>query len=152
MSSTSIFDQIYYLVTLTDSILSIVLAGSAIYILITKRKTVKNFFTILTNYSLQNTIYELHDKLNKLIMYSVETKSEAQKKEVYGILQEIRGQIEGNKFLKDQFVDDFEEFKDYFDNTKKLTDADKRRIATRLREKLKTLNLEIFNDSVGREK
>jgi hypothetical protein len=105
----------------------------------------------LTNYSLQNTISELHEKLSKLSMYTVDTKSEAPRKEVFCILHEIKGQIEGNRFLKDQFVDDFEELEDYFDNTKKITDADKRRIATRLREKLKTLNLEIYNDSVGKD-
>jgi hypothetical protein len=151
MAEASTFNIIYQAVTFIDALFSIGVTLFGVYLYYKNRKSIKGFFKLLTNYSLQNTISELHEKLSKLSMYTVDTKSEAPRKEVFCILHEIKGQIEGNRFLKDQFVDDFEELEDYFDNTKKITDADKRRIATRLREKLKTLNLEIYNDSVGKD-
>jgi hypothetical protein len=66
MPSASIYDQIYQIITFTDSILSIVLTSIGLYLIITKRKSITGFFKLLTNFSLQNTISELHDKLNKL--------------------------------------------------------------------------------------
>lgn len=152
MAEASMFDIIYQAVTFIDALLSIGVTLVGVYLYYKNRKSIKGFFKLLTNYSLQNTISELHEKLNKLGMYTVDTKSEAPRKEVFCILHEIKGQIEGNKFLKDQFIDDFEELRDYFDNTKKITDADRRFIASRLRERLKTLNLVIYNDLVGKEK
>ena len=150
MSSSSIFDVIYQIFTFIDSVLSIALTSIGLYLYITKRKSIHKLFKLLTNYSLQNTISELNGKLDELSNYSAEDRTVG-RKEVLGIFHEIEGQIEGNKFLKNEFVEDFEEFKEYFDGTKKITDADKRRMASRFREKLKTLNLETYSDLVGKE-
>lgn len=150
MSSSSIYDEIYLLVTFIDSVLSITLASIGLYIYITKRKSIQRLFKLLTNYSLQNTISELNRKLDELSNYSAEDRNIG-RKEVLGIFHDIKGQIEGNRFLINEFIKDFEEFEEYFDGTKKITDADKRRMASRLREKLKTLNLETYSDLVGKE-
>ncbi len=150
MPVTSIFDQLYILVTFIDSVLSIVLALSAIYILATKGKAVKKLFTLLTNYSLHKTINELHDKLNRINAYSGDDKTPSVKKEIINIFQEVRGQIDGNIFLKNEFIEDFEELKEYLNNNKKLTEADKRYLVTKLREKLETFNVKLFNDLAGK--
>lgn len=146
MPSASIYDTIYQVVTFIDSVISIILASIGVYIYSTKRKSIRGFFNLLTNYSLQNTIHELFEKLNKLNDFSADDKNRVVKNDIQCLLQEIKGQIEGNKFLKDQFVSDFEELHEYFDNSKKLTEPDKRRIVSRIREKLRTLNLETYSD------
>lgn len=146
MPSVSIYDTVYQIVTFIDSVTSIVVASVGVYIYLTKRKSIKGFFNLLTNYSLQNTIYELFEKLNKLNDFSADDKNRVVKNDIQCLLQDIKGQIEGNKFLKDQFVSDFEELHEYFDNSKKLTEPDKRRIVSRIREKLRTLNLETYSD------
>ncbi|MEL7664111.1 MAG: hypothetical protein AAGU10_08280 [Methanosarcina mazei] len=151
MPSSSIYDEIYLIITFIDSILSIILTSIGLYLFITKRKSIKRLFTLLTNYSLQNTISELNEKLNELHNLSAEDKNIVKRREILCIFHDIKGQIEGNKFLKNEFVEDFDDFREYFDGTKEITNADKRRMASRFREKLKTLNLETYNDLVGKD-
>jgi len=146
MSDVSIYDQIYQMVTFINAILSIIFTSIGLYLLITKRKSIQVFFKLLTNYALQTTISELHGKLDKLNEYSANDNDIKVKREIECILHDINGQIEGNKILKSNFANEQKKLHKYIENPDNLSEPLKRGLVSVLREKLKTLNLETYND------
>lgn len=144
MVGASFFDQIYQIVTFIDSFLSIILTSIGIILLITKRKSIDKMFKFITNYSLQNTINELRGKLDLLNAYSADNKRH--RNEIITIFHEIDGQIEGNRFIRDNFSDARIKLKEIIENPDDFSDAKKRYLMALFREHLKTLNDEIYND------
>ena len=100
----------------------------------------------MTNFSHQNTITELHGKLNKLNDYSANDNDIRVKEEIECTLQEISGQIQGNKFLQSNFKDEQIELQKYIETPNCLTEPLKRYLVSLLRERLKTLSIETYSD------
>jgi len=139
------WNVVYQVITFLAALLSSIFTAIGLYIIITKRKSVKGLFKLLTNISLQNTINELFQKLIKLNEYSADDDAYG-KKEIVCILHEINGQIEGNQYLKDRFVKELELLNLYMSSPDQLSEPLKRGLVSMLREKLKNRNLDIYND------
>jgi hypothetical protein len=146
MTDASIFDIIYQVVTFIDAFFSIGITLVGVYLYYKNRNKIKSFFKLLTNYSLQKTISEINEKLNKLNTFSANDTDSKVKHEIQCILHEIDGQIEGNEILKGKFTNEQAKVQKYIMNPEKLTEPLKRGLVSVLREKLNTINLETYNN------
>jgi hypothetical protein len=140
------WNVIYQGISFLSALLSSIFTGIGLYLLITKRKSISRYFNLLTNFSRQNTISELYLKLNDLNKYNADTNDLRIRNEIECILHEINGQIEGNQFLKENFVTEQGDLQKFMLNPDQLSEPLKRGLVSMLREKLKFLNLETYNE------
>lgn len=138
-------DIIYQIVNFFSSLLSGVAASIAIYLFITKRKTITSFFNSLLNYSIQISLTELRNKLD--ILNSLDADDDEQKTEVINILNDIKGQIRGNPVLNKKCNIDI--ISKYADNPINLTNPLKRGIVSELRENLRIIEFQQYSEIIG---
>lgn len=129
------------------NVFTIAASGIAIYIVIFKRETISTVFKVLLNYSSQLTLSELKAKLERLNDLSADDSTQAQ--EVINILNEIVGQIRGNKRLRSQFPEILSKLQSLAENPRKLTEPRKRSLVSELRESLRHIDLENYDSLMG---
>lgn len=143
------FDTIYQIVTFIDAIFSIVAAGIAIYLFIFKRKYIVSIFDALLNYSVQISLSELRSKLDRLNEKNANDKE--QQEDVINIFNEIEGQIRGNKVLKEKCNVILKKMSKYTENPSNLTEPKKRSIVSELRETLRDVDFQNYNQIIERK-
>ena len=72
-----------------------------------------------------------------------------QKREIINILNDIEGQLRGNKLLKENCKEILLHIIDYTSDSVKLTEPKKRSLISELRENLRTLNIENYSKLLG---
>ncbi len=143
------FDIIYQLATFIEAIFSIVAAGIAIYLYIFKRKYIASILDVLFNYSVQISLSELRTKLDRLNEMNANDKE--QHDDVINIFNEIEGQMRGNKVLKEKCNTIFKQISKYTENPNDLTEPKKRSIVSELRETLRTIDFQNYDEIVKRK-
>ena len=129
---------------------TIVASGIVIYLFFTKGKTVGSVFRLLLNYSFQTTLSELNGKLDRLGSLNVNEPSH--RDEITNLFNEIAGQIKGNRTLKKECPGILRKLTAGTKNTAKVTEPEKRSTVSELREILRHINIEKFDDLIGRVK
>jgi hypothetical protein len=132
------------IVSFLSDLLTILASGIAIWLFISKRDSFRIIFQVLINFSYQITLHELKYKLEKLNDLNAGDKVEF--KEIVNIFSEITGQLRGNDKLKVHCQDIILQMAEYIDNPKSLTEPKKRSIIHELREKLRNVDIENFED------
>jgi len=122
-------------------------SGIAIYLFFFKRQAISNVFKVLANYSLQITFVELNKKMDQLNDLNMMEKADAS--EFINLLSDIIGQMHGNKILRKQCAEILSKMEDVADNPKQLTEPRKRSLVSELRESLKHVCVENFDDLIG---
>lgn len=122
-----------------SEIFTIVASGIAIYLFIFKRKSIATAIKLLLNYSSQITLSELRIKIDRLNDFKSAEPSE--KIEIIYLLNEIIGQISGNKILKNEYSDILKKLIQYTKQPEKLDEPRKRSITAELRERLRNLDI-----------
>ena len=136
--------------SLVSNIVTVVASGIAIYLFITKWKSISSIFSLLINYTFQLTLSELKEKLEKLNEYNA--KEPENYDNIVNIFNEIVGQIRGNNRLKSYFSEQITTIEKLISNRKNLTEPKKRSIIFEIREKLRDLNMENIHDLVGEKR
>ncbi len=150
--SAAIWNGAYQGTTFLAALLTCILTSITLIVLVKNRNSISKYFRLLINFSLQNTINELHQKLNQLNSYDFDIGMPEDKREIICLFHEICGQIEGNEHLKERFENELKDFDKYASNPTELSDARKRRLITTLREKLRNLNLDTYIELAGGKK
>ncbi|MCK4225042.1 MAG: hypothetical protein KAX39_07660 [candidate division Zixibacteria bacterium] len=138
------------IVSMLANVLTIVASGIAIYLFVTKRKTVSLAFRALINYSSQMTLSELKAKLDRLNELTADDPQQAQ--EVRNILGDVTGQIQGNPKLSREFLDVLKKAAKLADGRVDLTEQRKRALVSELRERLRHANIEGLHILMGEKK
>ena len=141
------WDTLFKLLEVFADIFTITASGIAIYIFIAKRGMISSVFKILMNYSAQLTLAELRGKLERLNDFNAS--DSVQNEEVVNILNDILGQLRGNKYLAMEFKDLIGKISPYAEGRKKLLEPTKRSIIGELRERLKHVSFEKYGEMAG---
>lgn len=134
-------------ISVLANLFGIIASGIAIYIFFFKIDSLKAVFRILINYTYQITLNELTRKMDEINTFT--TDDPDQKKEIINILNDIEGQLKGNKLLKEKCKETLLLIFDFTSDTIKLTEPKKRSLISELRENLRTLNIENYSKLLG---
>lgn len=127
--------------------LTIFASGIVVYLFVAKKDSIKSMFNVLLNYSFQMSLSELNSKLDHLNDLNADNEEHA--KEVVNILNEVVGQIRGNTRLKRKFKSILHETESYADKRKKITEPRKRALVSEIRESLRHVDVENFDELIG---
>ncbi len=141
---------IFKTLSLITNIFTIAASSIAIYLFIFKRSVIMSAFKVLLNYSAQITFSELQAKIDRLNDLNANEPSNLE--EIINIFSEIVGQIRGNKKLRVECAGLLKKLVSYTEKSKKLTEPMKRSVVSELRESLKYINIESFDELIGGEK
>ncbi|HWU98279.1 MAG TPA: hypothetical protein VN114_07185, partial [Oxalicibacterium sp.] len=122
-------------------------SGIAIYLFVCKRNQISSILTLLLNYSTQLTLTELKEKLDAL--NNLKTADAEQHEEIINVMNDILGQINGNKSLQPHFSEIVEKISKAL--KKKLTEPVKRLLVSELRETIKHANIASMDQIVGKK-
>ena len=137
------------IVSLAANALTIIVSLLAIIIFLTKRKSIATAIKLLLNYSFRSTFSELTSKLDKLV--DLRSEDPEQKKEMICLLNDIIGQVKGNKKLHVACDKLIRQFVKYAERPDRVNDPTTRSLVSQLRETLKNIDLKDFNGILGEE-
>jgi len=135
------------IVNFISDLLSIGTSSIAIYLYLFKKDKIVSAINILLNYSTQITLSELKSKLERLNDHNAG--EQEGKVEIINILHEIEGQIKGNRLLTENLSEIMITIKIYIDKPTKLTEPRKRSLVSELRERVKNLDLNQYENIVN---
>lgn len=140
-------DTFFNVITFISNTFTILASGIALYLFFTKKGSIKSVFKVLLNYSFQVTLSELKAKLDRL--NDLSSNDSTQTEEIINTLNEIVGQIRGNSKLKNHCAEILEKIASLAENPKKLSEPKKRSLVSELRENLKHINIENYDELMG---
>jgi len=140
-------DEFIKVLSIVSSISTILASGIAIYLFFFKRKVIRTVFNLLVTYTYQLSLSEIKEKLERLNDYNATDPEECEK--IIIIINEIIGQMSGNRRLKAHFDELLIRMEKLVSNKRKLTEPGKRRLVSELRERIRTLNVQNIDDLVG---
>jgi hypothetical protein len=129
------------IVNFCANVFTVFASGIAIYLFVCKREKIKSVIQILFNYSTQISISEVKYKLERLNDYTVSDPE--QKDIIINILNDISGQIKGNKnIFNSDFVELLNLIDKYTHNQSDFSEPKKRSLVSELREKLRHVDIQ----------
>ncbi len=131
--------DIIKIITLLDSVVSILVGGIALYVYFFKRKYIASLIHILLNFSVQDSITELKIKLDNLNYFNADS-NEHRSKVIY-IFGDIEGILKGNPILASEFRDIIQILSGYMDNPNSLKETKKRSLISETRGRLDNINI-----------
>lgn len=137
------------IISFSANALTIVVSLLAIIIFLTKRKSLSSAIKLLLNYSFHITLSELTSKLDRVV--DLKSDDPEQKRKMICLLNEIIGQIRGNKKLHAGCEDVIRRLAKYAKSPNRINDPDTRSFIAELRETLKHINVKDFDGTLGEE-
>lgn len=125
---------------IADSVFTIAASGLAIYIYARKRREISAALRLLLNFSTAMSMTDLRLKLERL--NDLNADDDGDRKEVVGVINELCGQIRGNKAMKKRLAPLARKLQPYAEETKSVTQARKRALVAEIREYLVTWQVE----------
>jgi len=130
--------------------MTIFVSGLGIYIFYFNRDKIVSAINFILNYSNQLTLTDLKFKIERLNDYNANDAS--QKIEVVNILNEVEGQILGNKNLKEKLGEQLEKIENFTTNPKLLSEPKKRSLVSELKESIRNLDISNYGDIINTSK
>ena len=149
MNESNFFYFTYICVNYIDAIFSIIVAIIFLYLFINKRKAISSIYQVLLNFSFQMSLQELNTNIDRLNDYDAD--NDKDRKYVINLLNDVVGQMNGNPVLSKKCKNILETLSKFTDNPNKLTDAKKRYAVSQLRETLRNINTQNFNEIAGED-
>lgn len=149
MNESNFFYFTYICVNYIDAIFSIIVAIIFLYLFINKRKAISSIYQVLLNFSFQMSLQELNTNIDRLNDYDAD--NDKDRKYVINLLNDVVGQMKGNPVLSKKCKNILETLSKFTDNPDRLTDANKRFAVSQLRETLRNINTQNFNEIAGEE-
>lgn len=129
------------------NLMTIFASGLGIYIFYFNKEKIVSAINFILNYSNQLTLTDLKFKIERLNDYN--SNDAGQKIEVVNILNEIEGQILGNKNLKEKLLQQLEKIENFTANPKLLTEPKKRSLVSELKESIRNLDISNYGDIIN---
>lgn len=135
-------------VSFVANLLTTVTACIALWVFFRKGKDISTAFSLLLNWSFQSTLTDLRGKLDRLNEYNAN--DEADRPEIRNILQELAGQVRGNRRLRTAAPDLCTRL-EKFALRKTLAEPAKRSMVAEMREILRNLQVNSMQHNVSDE-
>lgn len=132
------------------NLLTIFASTIALYIFFFNREKISSAINFILNYSNQLTLTDLKFKIERLNDYN--TNDAEQKEEVINILNEIEGQIIGNKMLQDKLQPQLGKIASFTATPKQLSEPKKRSLVSELRESIRNIDVSNYGDIINNNK
>lgn len=129
------------------NVMTIFASGLAIYIFYFNKEKIISAINFILNYSNQLTLTDLKFKIERLNDYN--SNDTGQKAEVVNILNEIEGQILGNKNLKEKLEEQLVKIENFTANPKLLTEPKKRSLVSELKESIRNLDISNYGNIIN---
>lgn len=129
------------------NVLTIIASSIAIYIFHFNRDKIKSAINFILSFSNQLTLTDLKFKIERLNEFNANDPT--QKLEVINILHEIEGQINGNNLIKERLKEQLNKIASLIGNSKNLTEPKKRSIVSELRESIRNIDAQNYDDLVN---
>jgi Rad3-related DNA helicase len=118
----------------------------ALWVFFRKGKEISTAFTLLVNWSFQTTLTDLRGKLDRLNEYNAN--EAADHSEIRNILQELAGQVRGNRRLKNS-APDLASRLEAFATRPRLAEPAKRAMVAEMREILRNIQVNSMETNVS---
>jgi hypothetical protein len=135
------------IIALVANGLTIVVSLIAIYLFLWKRKSISTAIRLLLNYSFHITLSELTSKLDRIV--DLRSGDREQKEEIICLLNEIVGQVRGNRKLYNACENLIRRLTKYLKEPDKISDPATRSFISELREILRHINIRDYDDILG---
>lgn len=142
------FKTLSDIVSVIANSLTIATGSIALWIFFRKGKEISTAVKLLLNWSFQTTLNDLRGKLDRLNEYNANESSDLP--EIRNILQELAGQIRGNKRLKNA-APDLAPRLEAFAVKSRLTEPSKRSMVAEVREILRNIQVNSMEHNVSVE-
>lgn len=146
MNVSNLFNIVNQSLNLIETLLSIGATGIVVYLFVYKRKSISPIYRYLENYTFKITINELQIKLERLNEFNAN--DDTDRKIVINILNEIVGQMRGNPILSRNCTEIINKLSKLA-KSPRLNDAYKRTVLFELRERLKYIDVQEHNETLG---
>ncbi|ACH40066.1 hypothetical protein Gbem_3064 [Citrifermentans bemidjiense Bem] len=140
----SFLDFLVKLVGFVANLAEIFAGGIAIYLFFMKRHDIMSIFNWLKNYSFKMTLGELNSKIAKIQDLKAGVKLEHN--EIVNIFHDIVGQLQGNPHLCEPCKAITDKITETITTPKQLTEGMKRGLTSELKETLKNLDLDSYDN------
>ncbi|MHA4866792.1 hypothetical protein ACXZ1M_03740 [Duganella sp. PWIR1] len=134
-------------ISLLANIFTLITSSIFLYLFIKKGPAIAAALRLLLNFSFQTTLGELREKLERLNEYHAGDPDG--NKEIVNIFHELHGQICGNPRLLTAMPDVAEKLEKMLKSSRGITEPRKRAMVSELREILKNLNVDNFENFFG---
>jgi hypothetical protein len=141
---------INFWIDLLANSITVFTSGLALYIFFFKKEKIVTALNVMLNYSYQLTLSDLKIKVESLNHFN--TNDPDQKHEVISILNEIEGQLLGNKKLHAEFEGLLQKIKAFLKNEKSLTEPKKRSFVSEIKETIRNIDVSNFNEIITSKK
>ena len=132
-------DTLKELISFAADFLTVIASSIAIFLYFTQRDKIASAIKTLLNYSFSLSVNELRYKLERLNDYNVNEKEHLPT--VLNLLNEIHGQLRGNRTLILKFEDIIIKIEEYTNTPKALSEPKKRSLVSELREGLRSIDV-----------
>lgn len=139
--------ELDFWVNFLANVFTIVASGIAIYVFIINRDKLTSALNAIVNYSIQLTLSDLRYKVERLNDYTAADKE--QMNEIINLLNDIEGQIIGNKILTSALSEQLAKISNFTNNPKLLTEPKKRSLVSELREKIRHIDLSNYRKIIN---
>jgi hypothetical protein len=139
--------EIDYWTNFIANFMTILVSGIALYVFIFNREKINSALNFILNYTNQLTLTDLKFKIERLNDYN--TNEVNQKGEVVNILNEIEGQILGNKNLKSKLEEQLSKLESFTSNPKNLIEPKKRSLVSELKESIRNLDISNYGNIIN---
>ena len=139
--------EVDFWVNLLANLLTIIASGVAIYLFTSNKEKLSSALNAIVNYSIQLTLSELKYKVERLNDYTTNDKD--QLVEVINILNEIEGQIIGNKVLESALSEQLAKISNFTNSPRTLSEPKKRSLVAELREKIRHIDLSNYRKIIN---
>jgi DNA-binding GntR family transcriptional regulator len=120
-------------------------SGIAVYLFIRKRNEIGEAINVLLNYSLQSTLSELREKIERLVERDADNPDDRQN--IKNIFHEIIGQLNANPKLIEKLPNNlFARMKTFSNNLGAMTEPKKRSLQSELRGALRNIHISSLHD------
>lgn len=142
------FQNVLDVVSLIANLLTTATACIALWVYFRKGKEISTAFSLLLNWSFQSTLTDLKGKLDRLNEYNAN--EIADHPEIRNILQELAGQVRGNRRLRTSSPDLCIRL-EKFAERKTLAEPSKRAMVAEMREILRNIQVNSMQHNMSTE-
>ncbi len=139
--------EVDFWVNFSANLLTVIASGIAIYLFFKNRDKLVSALNAITTYSIQLTLSDLKYKVERLNDYTAADKDQAN--EIINLLNDIEGQIIGNKVPTVALAEQLAKIANFTKNPRLLTEPKKRSLVSELRETIRHIDVSNYNKIIN---
>ncbi len=139
---------IYQTFDFFNVVFSTIAAIIVVYLFVFKRKAISSIYNLLLNYVFQISQNELLEKIKEINSLNADESP----KKVTEMLFDVKGQIQGNPILAKNCDSILKRISKFQQHPDQLTNVRVKELMSELKEKIKYINIQSYNEILGEKK